>query len=111
LSDNRPFCKEIDKNTPWGYHRRMKEIVKKKVVRRLKIIEGQIRGLQRMAEGDKYCVDIITQTQAIKEALSAVEDLMLENHLETHVVEQMKGGKHKKAIAEILSVYKVSKKK
>lgn len=105
------FHSGFDKNTPWGYHSNMKEIVKKKVVRRLKIIEGQIRGLQRMAEEEKYCVDIITQTQAIKGALSTIEDLMLENHLSTHVVEQMRSGEHKKAITEILSVYRVSKKK
>lgn len=64
-----------------------------------------------MVDEDEYCVDIITQTSAVRKALSAVEDLMLENHLSTHVVEQMKGGKHKKAIKEILDVYKVSKNK
>ncbi|MDA1334878.1 MAG: metal-sensitive transcriptional regulator [bacterium] len=89
----------------------MKQDVKRRTLRRLKIIEGQVRGLQNMVEQEKYCVDIITQTQAAKEALSSVEDYMLENHLSTHVVEQMKGGKHKKAIDEILSIYKVSKKK
>ncbi len=89
----------------------MKKEIKNKVGRRLKIISGQIKGLQRMVDEDEYCVDIITQTSAVRKALSAVEDLMLENHLSTHVVEQMKGGKHKKAIKEILDVYKVSKNK
>ncbi len=90
----------------------MKTNVKKRLIQRLKIIEGQVRGLQKMAENDEYCIDIITQTQAIKEALSSVEDLMLENHLETHVVKQMKDKKTQaRAIKEILSVYKVSKKK
>jgi len=89
----------------------MKKEVKKKLQRRLKIIEGQIRGLQKMVEDGEYCVDIITQTSAARKALSSVEDMMLENHLSTHVVEQMKGGKHKRAIEEILSVYKLSKKK
>ena len=64
-----------------------------------------------MVEEETYCIDIITQTQAVKEALSSFEDVMLENHLSTHVIEQMKSGKHKKAIEEILSVYKVSKRK
>jgi len=89
----------------------MKKDVKKKVWRRLKIIEGQIRGLQKMIENDTYCVKVITQTSAVRKALSSIEDIMLENHLSVHVVEQMKGGSHKKAIAEILSVYKISKKK
>ncbi|HQU08164.1 MAG: hypothetical protein B7X04_00045 [Parcubacteria group bacterium 21-54-25] len=89
----------------------MNKNVKSKVVRRLKTIEGQVRGLQKLVENDTYCIDIITQTSAVRSALSAVEDAMLENHLSTHVVEQMKGGSQAKAIREILSVYKVSKKK
>jgi len=89
----------------------MKKEVKNKIDRRLKIIEGQMRGLRKMIDEDEYCVDVITQTSAVRQALSSVEDVMLENHLSTHVVEQMKGGKHKRAIDEILSVYKLSKKK
>ena len=89
----------------------MRKEIKNKATRRLKVIEGQVRGLQRMVEKDIYCIDVINQSLAIKKALSSVEDLILENHLSTHVVEQMKSGKEAKAIKEILSVYKVSKKK
>ena len=89
----------------------MKQDIKKKAIRRLKIIEGQVRGVQRMVEEEKYCIDIITQSLAIKEALSSVEDLILENHLSTHVVEQMKSGKERKAIKEIVDIYHLSKKK
>jgi len=64
-----------------------------------------------MVEGEKYCIDIITQSSAIKEALSGVEDLILENHLETHVLHQMKHGEEKKATAEILKIYKLAQKK
>lgn len=64
-----------------------------------------------MVKEETYCVDVITQTSAVRHALSSVEDAMLENHLSTHVVEQMKTGNQKKAIAEILSVYSLSKKK
>ncbi|OGJ43187.1 hypothetical protein A3J23_01775 [Candidatus Peregrinibacteria bacterium RIFCSPLOWO2_02_FULL_48_14] len=85
--------------------------IKKKVQRRLKIIEGQIRGLQKMVENEEYCIDIITQSQAARQALSGVEDLMLENHLSTHVIEQIKSGENKKAIREILAVHKLSKNK
>ncbi len=63
-----------------------------------------------VAEG-KYCIDIINQSLAIKQALSGVEDLILENHLATHVVMQMKQRQEGRAIKEILSVYKLSKKK
>ena len=89
----------------------MKEEIKGKAVRRLKIISGQIKGLERMVNEDKYCIDVIHQSLAAKEALSSFENLMLENHLATHVIEQMKKGKDKKAIEEILSVYKLSRQK
>lgn len=89
----------------------MKEDTKLKVIRRLKLIEGQVRGLQRMVSDEKYCIDIITQTSAIKEALAGVEDLMLENHLSTHVIEQIRSGKNKQAISEILKVYRLAQKK
>ena len=64
-----------------------------------------------MVEKDVYCVDVINQSLAVKEALSGIEDLLLENHLATHVTEQMRSGKKEKAIKEILSLYKLSKKK
>ncbi|MDP3991524.1 MAG: metal-sensing transcriptional repressor [Candidatus Colwellbacteria bacterium] len=89
----------------------MKEEIKRKAIRRLKIINGQVKGLERMVNEDKYCVDIIHQSLAVKEALSSFENLMLENHLATHVIEQMKKGKDKKAVQEILSVYKLSRQK
>ncbi|MEK7616222.1 MAG: metal-sensitive transcriptional regulator [Patescibacteria group bacterium] len=84
---------------------------KPRLIRRLKIIEGQVRGLQKMVQDDAYCVDVITQSLAVKSALSGVEDAVLEGHLSSHVVEQMRGGKHEKAIGEILKLYKLSKKK
>ena len=89
----------------------MKPDIKKKVKRRLKIIEGQVRGIQKMVEDEKYCVDIITQSNAIREALSGVENLILENHLGTHVVHQVHHGKTRKAIGEIMKIYKLAKKK
>ncbi len=98
-------------NTPWGYHTRMKSEVKNQLSRRLKIIEGQVKGLQRLVENDMYCIDVITQTSAVRQALSSIEDVMLKNHLSTHVIDQMKSGKHEKAVDEILSVYKISKRK
>ncbi len=76
-----------------------------KLVRRLKIIEGQVRGLQDMLEKGTYCIDVITQTSAVKRALSGVEDSLMEAHLSTCLVHQMKEGKDKQAIQEILKVY------
>ncbi len=85
--------------------------IKKRIIRRLKIIEGQIRGLQKMVGEEKYCIDVITQSIAVKQALSSIEDLLLNKHLSKHVIDQMKSGNEKKAIKEIMTIYKISKKK
>lgn len=85
--------------------------IKKRALRRLKIIEGQVRGLQKMLSAEKYCIDIIGQSLAIKQALSSLEDLILQNHLKTHVIEQIKSGKETQAVSEILDVYRLSKRK
>jgi DNA-binding FrmR family transcriptional regulator len=81
-----------------------------KLLRRLKIIEGQVRGLQEMIAGETYCIDIITQTSAIKQALSGVEDVLMENHLGSCVVTQIKKGKESIAVEEILKVYRLKRK-
>ncbi len=91
-----------------GYTRQMKQIIKKNAVRRLAIVAGQIRGVQEMIEREKYCVDIITQIEAAREALSGVGGLILQNHLETHVANDIKRGRGKKANEEILKLYKLA---
>lgn len=83
---------------------------KDRIVRRLKLIEGQVRGLQKMVEGGTYCIDIITQTSAVKQGLSNVEDLLLENHLGGCILNQVKSGQTEKAKSEILKVYKLKRK-
>jgi len=77
--------------------------------KRLKRIEGQIRGLQKMVQEDVYCIDVITQTSAVRGALKSIEDILLKDHLSTCVVQQIKSGKEKKAIEEVLKVYKLKK--
>jgi DNA-binding FrmR family transcriptional regulator len=88
----------------------MKQDIKKSAKRRLAIVTGQVRGIGEMVEGEKYCVDIITQIEAVREALSSVGDLIMQNHLETHVMHQMKHGAEKRAIGEILKIYKLKSK-
>lgn len=88
----------------------MEENNKTKVVRRLKLLEGQVRGLQKMVENDTYCIDVITQTSAVKQGLSNIEDILLENHLGHCVVHQVQSGQTKKAKEEIIKVYKLKRK-
>ncbi|MEX2368818.1 MAG: metal-sensitive transcriptional regulator [Candidatus Paceibacterota bacterium] len=89
----------------------MDKEIKQKLTNRLKRIEGQVRGLQKMVAEEKYCIDVINQSSAVRSALSGVEDLMLENHLSEHVIHQMKQGDEAQAVEEIISVFKRSKKK
>lgn len=88
----------------------MDENNKAKIIRRLKLLEGQVRGLQKMIENDTYCIDVITQTSAVKQGLSNVEDLLLENHLGHCVFHQVQLGQTKKAKEEIIKVYKLKRK-
>lgn len=83
---------------------------KEQLIRRLKIIEGQVRGLQNMIEKDVYCIDVITQTSAVKQALSNIEDKLMEGHLGTCLVHQIKKGQTSKATKEMLKVYQLKRK-
>ena len=61
-------------------------------VKRLKRIEGQVRGVARMVEEDRYCIDILHQVQAVKAALSKVEDAILSDHAAHCVAEAIASG-------------------
>jgi DNA-binding FrmR family transcriptional regulator len=78
--------------------------------RRLRIIEGQLRGLQRMVEEGAYCVDVLTQISAIHEALRAVGKVVVRHHLETCVTDGLQGGDRQHHYDELMDViYKLSK--
>jgi DNA-binding FrmR family transcriptional regulator len=64
--------------------------VNAEALRRLKSIEGQVRGLQRMVEEEKYCIDIVTQISAVRAALNQVGLLVLRRHVEHCVVDAVK---------------------
>ncbi len=81
----------------------------KALLRRLSIIEGQVRGLREIIAAGAYCIDVITQTSAVKQGLSGVEDILLESHLSTCAINQIKKGNEKKAVDEIIKVYKLKR--
>ena len=82
----------------------------KKNLTSLKRIEGQVRGVQRMIEGGKYCVDILTQIRAIKGALTRVEYEVLNKHLDSCVTDAMKSKSLKEKQIKIDEVKKVIRK-
>lgn len=79
-------CNKCTKST----HR--DEETKKKLNKRLKTIEGQIRGVQNMINEDKYCNDILIQLLAINKSIKSVSNEILKNHLSTCVVRDIKNG-------------------
>lgn len=84
-------------------------ILKKRALHRSKIIEGQMRGIQKMIDNEEYCMDIITQTLAIQKSLSSLNKLILENHLRTHVKSMFESGEVDKAVEELLNAYELGK--
>jgi DNA-binding FrmR family transcriptional regulator len=86
----------------------LKEEAQKKVLARLKKVAGQVAGIQRMVEEDRYCVDILHQVAAVEGALDRVGHLMLASHVETCVtsaIESGKAGERKKKLDELMDVF------
>jgi DNA-binding FrmR family transcriptional regulator len=82
-------------------------------LRRLKTIEGHLRGIIRMVEADEYCIDVIRQIQAVDAALNKVSTQILDNHLNTCVITAIKGDNPKereRVIKEITEVFEMSAK-
>ncbi len=77
----------------------------KDLINRIHRIQGQMAGIERMLEDNKYCVDIITQSRAIQRSLESFDASLLKNHLEEHVAHQFSGGHTSKAVAELLKIY------
>jgi len=78
--------------------------------RRLAIIEGQLRGLSKMIEEKKYCLDVLTQISAIHEALRGVGKLVVRHHLETCVTDGLKGEGREQHYDELMDViYKLAR--
>ena len=86
------------------------EAVQQNALRRLNIIEGQVRGLRRMIEERKYCVDVLTQISAIHEALRSVGKVVVRHHLETCVTEGLQSETRHQHYDELMDlIYKLSK--
>ena len=74
------------------------------LAKRVNRIEGQVRGIGRMIEGDRYCIDVLTQVSAVQSALDALARELLEHHLHGCVQQAVKSGDGDHAIAEALEV-------
>jgi DNA-binding FrmR family transcriptional regulator len=85
--------------------------IKQRALHRTKILEGQMRGVQKMIENEEYCMDILTQSLAIQKSIGSLNKLILENHVRTHIKENLSSNSKKeqeKAVEELLALYELS---
>ena len=86
----------------------MKEDARKKVLARLRKIAGQVEGIQRMVEEDRYCVDVLHQVAAAEGALDRVGHMVLGSHVETCVASALESGKprqRKEKLDELMEIF------
>ena len=93
-----------------GHAEHMAQIsdAKKDALKRLAYIEGHLSGVRRMIEQDKYCVDVLKQTFAIRRALQKLEGVLLEGHLHTCVIEGVRDGREDQVLGELMELYSLS---
>ena len=83
------------------------------VLKRLRSISGHVNGIERMVTEDAYCIDVIKQVQAVQAALNKVNDLILEQHLNSCVIEAVRGDNQKereRVLDEIVDVFEMAQK-
>jgi len=96
-----------------GDEKRIVAMKNEETLKRLKIIEGHMRGVTRMVEEDAYCIDIIRQIQAVQAALNKVSTAILENHLNSCVTTAIRGedpGERERVLKEITDVFETATK-
>jgi DNA-binding FrmR family transcriptional regulator len=76
-------------------------------VKRISYIEGHMAGVKKMVEEDRYCIDVMKQTHAIKRAIDKLEGVLLEGHLHTCVVDGVKNGREEEVLEELVELYAV----
>ena len=86
----------------------MEDDRRRDVLKRLSYIEGHVSGIRKMVEEDKYCVDILRQTYAVRKALEKLEAIILEGHLQTCVPEGIKGDREEEVIQELIQLYTIA---
>lgn len=79
---------------------------RKKLINRLRRIEGQVRGLQNMVEEDRYCIDILTQISSVISALENVNLILLERHTKKCLKKAYQNGKEEESVQELMEVIK-----
>ncbi|CUV01728.1 MAG: metal-sensitive transcriptional regulator [SAR202 cluster bacterium] len=84
--------------------------VKQDALKRMSYIEGHLAGIRKMLDEDKYCVDVLKQTYAVRRAIEKMESLLLEGHLKSCVVEGIRSGRAEEIVEELKGLYILSTK-
>jgi DNA-binding FrmR family transcriptional regulator len=80
--------------------------LKAKALHRAKILMGQMEGVMKMIESEEYCPAILRQSLAIQRSLKSLDELLLENHIKSHVKHQMQQpGQDIRAVKELIEIY------
>ena len=74
-------------------------------LKRLSYIEGHLAGIRRMVEEDKYCVDVLKQTFAVRRAIQKLESKLLDGHLHSCVIEGVRDGREDQVLGELVELY------
>jgi len=77
-------------------------------VKRINYVEGHLKGVRKMIEGDKYCVDVLRQTLAIRKAIQKLEAMMLEGHLKECVLAGVREGREDEVVSELIELYRLA---
>ncbi|MBI1982482.1 MAG: metal-sensitive transcriptional regulator [Candidatus Levybacteria bacterium] len=80
--------------------------VQERILHRLKIARGHLNKVIKMVEEQDYCIDVIHQSQAVQSALKEADSLTLENHLKTCAADAIQKGNAKRAVGELMEVFK-----
>ena len=77
-------------------------------IKRLSYIEGHLSGVKKMVEQDRYCVDVLRQTFAVRRALQKLESQLIDGHLRTCVVDGVKQGREEQVLSELVELYEIA---
>lgn len=89
----------------------MNKTTKQRATHRVKIVEGQFKGLHKMIEEDAYCMEILTQSLALQKSLASLSKLVVEHHIHTHIQNALKSDdtvQQEKALLELSQLYELS---
>ena len=82
--------------------------VKADALKRLAYVEGHLAGIRKMIEEDRYCVDVLHQTHAVRRALQKLESRLIEGHLHTCVASGVKEGREDQVLKELVELYEIA---